>query len=439
MEIVNFIVAILLGALIGLQREYAQQKTQVRKFAGIRTFTLIALLGALLGYLAVNKFDSYLIVIVGFAAVVLIALASYIVTYMRYKDTTATTELASILTYVLGVMCTTELLAHAVIFGIIIAVFLTFKTSMHKFAHNIKRMELFAIVEFALISLVILPLLPKKEFSPLDVPVLKDVLLSMKIPQEVLAQLNVFNPYNIWLMVILVAGISFLGYILVKFIGARKGYGLIGLVGGLVSSTAVTLTMAAESKKHKRIVNPFVLAVVVASATSFIRILIEVIVVNKELIGLVIIPVALMGLAGYAIALVLYLKEKKAKTKAKEIELKQPFNIKTALKFGVLFGLVLFIARLAQITIGPAGMYLASVLSGLADVDAITLTMASLSKLGEVGSEVAVISIVLAASSNTLAKAGMAWLFGEKKFARNILLISLAILAFGLGSVFLLF
>ncbi|MFH0752216.1 MAG: MgtC/SapB family protein [archaeon] len=438
MDLLNFIVAMLLGALIGLQREYIQQKFNIKRFAGLRTFILISLLGALLGYLSLNVFHNYTIVIAGFVAITIIALASYSFTYLKYKATSATTELASILTFVIGLMCTVGFMKYAVVFGILIAVLLTFKQGLHGFASKIKNKELLAIVEFALILLVILPLLPNKEFSPLDIPILKDVLLALSIPENMLAQLNVFNPYNIWLMVILVAGISFLGYVLIKFLGTRKGYGLTGLVGGLVSSTAVTISMAEESLKNKKVLNPFVIATVIASSTAFIRILVEVIVVNNSLTKLVLIPLGIMGLAGYGIAFVLYTRDNK-KRKAKELELKQPFNIRLALKFGIFFAFVIFIAKLAQITLGSIGVYLASIFSGLADVDAITLTMSSLSKLGEISPKVAVTAIILAASSNTLAKAGMAWFFGEKRFAKHITVISVVILALGLGAVYLLF
>jgi len=136
--------------------------------------------------------------------------------------------------------------------AITIAALLTFRERLHLFAKNMKKEELFAIVTFALISLVILPFLPNRNFSPMDVPILRDILIATPLNQTILSQLNVFNFYNIWLMVILVAGISFLGYILVKVLGAKKGYGLTGFVGGLVSSTAVTLSMSKESKEHRK-------------------------------------------------------------------------------------------------------------------------------------------------------------------------------------------
>jgi uncharacterized membrane protein (DUF4010 family) len=441
MEVLGFFVAILLGALIGLQREYEQYHTKVARFAGIRTFILISLFGAILGFLSKGILGNYYLVIVGLVVVALFALASYFVTFLKYKQNTSTTEISAIIVFILGFMCVVGYMIEGVILGILVAAFLTFKKKLHGFASRIKRKELFAIVEFALISLVVLPLLPRRLFSPLDVPILRDVLSSAGMTTAIMQQLNLFNPYNFWLMVILVAGISFLGYVLVKTLGAKKGYGLTGLVGGLVSSTAVTLSMAGESKRHKRTVSPFVVAVVIASATSFIRILLEVVVINKDLVGMVALPLGLMGILGYTSAFALYVRKKKKKVvkgdKIEKVKFKQPFNIWTALKFGVFFVVIIFVAKIAQILAGSTGIYIASILSGLADVDAITLTMASLSGLGQISSKVAATSIILAASSNTLVKAGMAWFFGEKKFALYISIIFLIILTVGLGSVFL--
>ncbi len=386
---------------------------------------------------SLNIFGNYTLVLIGFIAIILLAIASYYITYLKYKDNTATTEVSSIFVFILGLMTTTGFLKEAIILGVIIGAFLTFKKRIHNFAFKIKKQELFAIIEFAIIALVVLPLLPNRAFSPLDVPILKDILLAIGLNSQILSQLNVFNPYNIWLMVILISGIGFLGYLLAKFLPAKKGFGLTGFIGGLVSSTAVTLSMSSQSKKHKGVVNPFVIAVIIASATSYIRMIVEIIIVNPALLPHVGIPLGIMGVVGYGSAVMFYIK-KGRKKKSQKIEFKQPFNIVLALKFGLFFAFIIFITKIGQVLLGPSGLYGVSILSGLADVDAITLTMASLSKLGEVSAKVASTSIILAASSNTLVKAGMAWIFGEKKFALYITITSILILVFGLGAVFLL-
>lgn len=430
MELWGVIVAIFLGALIGLQREYTQQHVHLKRFAGFRTFVLITFFGAMLGFLSGGINTA--LVMIGFVAVILLSISLYIVTYFSTKSTSSTTEISAIMTYILGVMTTTGHIQLAVIFGILIVTFLAFKERFHHFAKKMKKKELFAVIKFALISLVVLPILPNKNYSPADIPGLSEILIQLGASENLLVQLNVFNPYNIWLMVILVSAISFLGYFLVKIIGSKKGYGILGFVGGLASSTAVTLSMASESKKNKKIVFPFVLATVIATCVMFIRVIFEVAVINSSLLSAIILPMLAMSLFGFFIMFIFYKRKKKDK-KVKEIKFKQPFAIVPALKFGLLFALILFISKLAQIMFGSTGIYITSVLSGLADVDAITLTMSALSKSGSISNGVASTAIILAAASNTLVKAGMAYYLGSRKFGSRIVLAFVLILLVGLG------
>ena len=431
MEVFNFVVAIFLGALIGLQREYAQQKENLKRFAGFRTFILITFFGAILGYLGGEV--SSLLVIIGFAGVFVLTLISYVLTYLRDKVTSATTEVSAIMSYILGVMCVTGHVQLAVIFGIVIAAFLTFKEKFHGIVKKMKSKELVAVMKFALISLVILPILPNKNYSPMNIPGLRELLLGLNFDPLVLAQLDVFNFYYIWLMVVFIAAINFVGYFLVKIIGSKRGYGVLGFVGGLVSSTAVTLSMAGESKKHDKVIFPFVLATVIATSVMFVRVIFEVAVVNPSLLGSVIFPMGIMAIVGFGLAFLFYRRRNGIQRKTKEIQIEQPFALKPALKFGLFFLLVLFVADIAQLLFGNIGIYATSVLSGLADVDAITLSMASLSKAGSVSNFVATTSIVLATISNTLVKAGMAIVLGSKKFGRIILGVFLGILLVGMG------
>lgn len=434
MELWGIIVAIFLGALIGLQREYTQQHVHLKRFAGFRTFILITFFGAMLGFLSGGINTA--LVIVGFVAIILLSVSSYIVTYLRTKSTASTTEIAALMSYILGVMTTTGYIQLAVIFGILIVTFLAFKERFHNFAKNMKNKELFAVIKFALISLVVLPILPNKNYSPADIPGLSDILIQLGISPSLLMQLDVFNPYNIWMMVILVAGISFLGYFLVKIIGSKKGYGILGFVGGLASSTAVTLSMAYESKKIKGVIFPFVLATVIATCVMFIRVVFEVAIINPSLLKSIVIPMVSMSAFGLFMVFIFYKKIHKNK-KLKEIKFKQPFAIGPALKFGLFFALILFVSRVAQIMFGSTGIYITSILSGLADVDAITLTMSALSKSGSISNFVASTAIILAAVSNTLVKVGMAYYFGSKKFGNRILIAFALILLVGIGVFFL--
>ncbi len=434
MEVFNFAVAIFLGALIGLQREYTQQKEHLKKFAGFRTFILIIFFGAILGYLG-GTVDS-LLVIIGFAGVFLLTLISYVLTYIHDNITSATTEISAIMSYILGVMCVTGYVQLAVIFGILIAAFLTFKERLHKIAKKMKGKELYAVVKFALISLVVLPILPNKNYSPLDVPGLGDLLVGLNVDVSFLSQLNVFNFYHIWLMVVFIAAINFVGYFLVKMVGSKKGYGVLGFVGGLVSSTAVTLSMAGESKKQK-VFSPFILATIIAASIMFVRVIFEVAVVNSSLLKGLFFPMISMAITGLGIAFIFYKRKKGGKKKAKEIEIEQPFALKPALKFGLLFLLVLLVSKITQLIFGKVGIYATSILSGLADVDAITLSMASLSKTGGISNFVATTAIFLATVSNTLVKAGMIYFLGNKKFGKIILGVFLLMLFIGSIALFI--
>lgn len=436
MEVWGFVVAILLGALIGLQREYTKKHFEEKGTAGLRTFTIVALLGAVIGYLS-GSITSWM-TIVGFVGIMIFAFVSYYLTYVKTKNISETTQAVFIFTYLIGVMCTTGYLELAIIIGIIITALLAFKDKLHGVAEKMDRKELFAIIKFALIAFVVFPLLPNKNYSPMDIPGLGDLFSGIGINVNVLAQLDVFNPSHIWLMIVLIAGINFVGYFLSKSIGAKKGFGLMGVVGGLVSSTAVTLSMAAQSKKNNSVFKPFLIAVIVAMSIMFIRIIFEVAVVNNSLLPTVFFPLFIMSLIGFGVAFLLY-KSKgiKKNEKPQKIELKRPFDFIPALKFGVFFAIVLFVAKIAQLFLGDAGIYLTSILSGLMDVDAITLSMASLSGSGEIGNFVASTAILLAAISNTLVKAGMAFFLGSKKFGRSVVWTSLLILIVGIGALFL--
>lgn len=434
-DIIGFVIAIFLGALIGLQREYTQQHLNVKSFAGFRTFIFASLFGSILGFLG-KDIDS-LWVILGFSGIMLFAIASYVITYVNSKRISATTQIVFVLTYILGAMCVTGHAQLAVIFAIVIATFLTFKERLHDIAKRMEGREIVAMVKFALIAFVVLPFLPNRNYSPMDIPGLSDLFIGVGANVDFLMKLDVFNPYNIWLMVIFIAGINLVGYFLVRMIGSKRGYGILGFVGGLVSSTAVTLSMAEESKKNKKIITPFLLATIIAGSVMFIRVIFEVAVINNSLLSTLFVPMVIMIIFSFIVAGFFY-RRKHSDKKAKEVELRQPFALKPALIFGLFFALILLVSRIAQLLFGNTGIYVTSILSGLMDVDAITLTMAALSRDGAVSNFVATTAIMLAVASNTLVKGFMTYFLGNKKFGRMVLLSFVVILAVGMAALFLL-
>jgi uncharacterized membrane protein (DUF4010 family) len=401
----DFLIAIALGALIGMEREMDQQHTGIKEFAGVRTFILISLFGALVAYISQVFESRALFISIALFGFMLFIIASYVIGLYLHKKIGATTQMSALLAFVLGVMCLLDMIGLAVIITILITIFLALKQILHGFAKQINMQEVYATLEFALISLVILPFLPNKYYGPLDA----------------------FNPYNIWLMVVFIAAISYIGYILMKWKG-EKGLGWTGFLGGLISSTSVAVSMANQSRKTN-IGRPFVSAVIVASTTMFFRVLFIGSVINKDMILPLSIPIGAMAIIGlYAVS---QLRKAKA-VKAPKLELKSPFTIVPALKFAVFYALVLFVVKAAELYYGNAGVYAAALLAGIADLNAITISMATLSFTGAVSVKTAVMAIVLAISSNNINKMVIGHLFGNKEFGRKSLIIYACILIIGL-------
>ena len=406
--VLKFLIALAIGALIGIERERKQLNRS--EFAGIRTFILIALLGILSGY--INEFYPNFLIISFLGLTVLVGL-SYRASTRENGDIGITTEVVALLTFILGALCyTDDGVRVATIFAIIITALLAAKSYIHKFVRKISEKELMNTLKFLIIAFVILPLLPDQTMGPL----------------------NVFNPYQIWLVVVFISAISYAGYVMMKVVGAERGLGLTGIVGGLVSSTAVTTAMASRVKESEFIIRAAVFATVVASSIMFLRILFEVLVINPDLVPLLMVPMLSMGVLGIGLGILAW-KTTKVKEVGEKIKFKNPFSLRPALLFGVLFLIILFVSKIADIYFGSSGLYAASIISGVADVDAITISMALLAKT-TISQDVAVTAITIAAISNTVMKFGIALFIGTRRFGQIIGLIFAAIITIGLIAVF---
>lgn len=401
--ILKFLIALALGALIGIERE---RKKEGAEFAGVRTFILIAILGTISAYLS-QDFPYFWIV--SFAGLVVLVGLSYLVTTRQNDDVGITTEIAAFLTFVLGMLCfADEGMLLAPILAIIITSLLAIKPHLHQFAHRVSEKELINTLKFLIIAFVILPLLP----------------------DEVMGPLAVFNPFQIWLMVVFISAISFTGYILMKFIGPERGLGVTGIVGGLVSSTAVATSMAARVKESGLLMKAAVFATVVASSMMFLRMLFEVSVINPALLPQLSAPMVVMGISGILLGVIVWRRAEIRQMDA-DLKLDNPFSLKPALIFGALFLAILFLSKIANIYLGSSGVYLASIISGVADVDAITISMALLAP-DTISNNTAVTAITLAAISNTVFKFLITLFLGTRKFGRNIGFIFMVIILVGL-------
>jgi uncharacterized membrane protein (DUF4010 family) len=386
----SFLTAALLGLLIGLERE-RKRSTLGSIVAGVRTFPLIAMFGAIVGELSAF---TPLLTLAGFLAITtLIGLG-----YWRSsggEKMGATTEVAALVAFGLGVLAGYGSFAVALAGAVITTGILSLREELRSFVGAITREDLFATVQFLALSLVILPLVPNRSLGPW----------------------GVWNPRTIWLLVILISGISFVGYLATKIVGTRRGIGMSGLLGGLASSTAVTLSFSEQSRKQTDLSHLFSIGVFGASAVAAPRLLILIGVIHPALIPSAIVP---LGALFLIITLVgLTIAKRLSATEVESIRLTNPFELRPALQFAILFTLILLLARAAEEFFGEGGLYLASVLAGMTQLDAITLSLGK-QVGGGLDYVVASKSLAIAIASNNVFKAILALVIGSRPFGRIV-------------------
>ena len=399
----RFGAALGLGLLLGLERE--RKRDAELLFGGIRTFALIALLGAL-GAFMERELDQGWLILTAFVALSALVIVSYATTAAR-GELGITTEVTALLAFIVGALCGWEQVGVASVATVVCLLLLTLKDFLHRLARRVELADVEATLQFAVISVIILPLLPNETFGPPPV--------------------DVINPYKIWLMVVLIAGLNFLGYLLVKVLGKEHGLVVTGILGGLVSSTAVTLSFSQRSRREPAMSTAFVLAIVVAWTIMFLRVVVMVGLVNRALVGGLALGLGWMAAAGLLVSLVLWRRARSRETGVVSAG-ENPFELSEAIKFGLLFGVVIVVAKAAEVYFGATGLYLAGAVAGLTDVDAISLSMANLAKASPESVKIAERTIVIAVVSNTLVKTGMAAFMGAPALRRTIISVALILL-----------
>ncbi|MDH3247857.1 MAG: DUF4010 domain-containing protein [Acidimicrobiia bacterium] len=406
-------VALGLGLLVGLQREYAKRRTQEDLLGGSRTFALIAAAGALATMLS-EAAGTYL-VLATIAAGVILFLAIGYVRSTREGHIGMTTEVAALIVFCAGAFSGFGELPIAVAIGVLTATVLAIKPFTRQLSASIETEDISATLKFAVVAALALPLLPDQTYgsSPWDA----------------------VSPYKVGLMVVFISGLSFVGYVLIQLVGAERGIGLTSLLGGLVSSTAVTMTLSERSRSHRSMSNLLALGVLLAWVIMFGRILVEVGVVNPGLLASVWIPIFGAGLIAGGWAAWLYTRSVDGISETEEPRtFTNPFRLGPAIQFGLLYGLVLIGSKALSEWLGATGIYAGAIVSGLADVDAITLSMAELSRgTGVVEDDVAANAIVFAAASNTLVKAGIVWVIGSPGIRKAVFPGALAAVIVSVG------
>jgi len=415
----RFGAALAIGLLIGTQRAF-QHHTEAdgdRSFAGIRTFPLIALAGAMGAYLSMLLGSAWVLVAV-LAVVGAFVVAAYRAV-AQSGEVGMTTEVAALVTALVGALCMTGALGVVAALGVVTAILLEIKPQTQRFVRALREDELKAALTFAAVSALVLPVLPDQTYGP--------------------PPFDVVSPFKVWLMVVFISGISFLGYILTKVVGATRGVGLTGLVGGLASSTATTLSFAERSQSRASLSGALAMGVFAAWTVMFARVLIEAGVVNRPLLSAVWPSITAGGVAGLGYAAFLWARNRKAEHEGEaEPEQKDvftnPFELKSALAFGALYAVILVGSKAAEMYLGTAGLYASAIASGLADVDAVTLSMAELSGPGgTIPLDTAATAVALAAASNTVVKGGIVVATGAAAMKKAIVPGTLLVLAAMLG------
>ncbi|BBM73604.1 MgtC/SapB family protein [Rhodothermus marinus] len=400
-------VALAIGLMVGLQREFAHRQEQNARaglFAGARTFTLISLLGATSG-LAADLLQAPFVVLLTLAAVgALLTVAHYI--GAQRGDIGLTTEMAGLLTFLIGLLCYLDRLVLAAALGVGLTWLLTLKPQTRLLAERISREDVYATLKFGLITVVLLPLLPDRSYGP--------------------PPFDVLVPREIWLMVVFISAISFLGYVLTQVLGARRGLGLTGLLGGLASSTALTLSMARRSHDWPRLTPTVAASILLAWAAMVVRLALILAVLSPALLEATALPLGASLLLGAAYGVFLY-RHRLPRPSDAEAPLKNPFELKPALLFGLLYALILLLANTARLYLGASGVYASSLIGGAADSDAVVLSVAQLTRTGTgLPLEIAARSVILATVANTVVKAGLVWTLGAPDLRRPILIGLLA-------------
>ena len=249
--------------------------------------------------------------------------------------------------------------------------------------------------------------------------------------------LAALKPYKIWLIVVLVSGISFVGYVLIKLIGSGAGIGLTGLVGGLVSSTVTTLSFAKRSKELPQANRLFAMAVLLASSIMFPRLILEIAVVNQALMRNIAVPLIAMGIAGFVLAFFSYRSSRDQGGQAAAVNFDNPFSLKSEVTFGLVFALILMLTRVATTYLGNAWLPAVAIVSGLTDADAIAFSISALQQAGLVDLDWASFNLVLGALSNTFMKLFLVFGLGDRGLFRRLLVSFLVIGAVGIVTMFL--
>jgi len=391
----SILFSVLLGFAIGLQREVSfALREEDTTFTGARSFAIISLLGFLAAYFKANFIWITVVITFIFGALLI---SSFVIRVLNHEKSGSTTEFAAIAAFIIGMLVYDGLYLLSTFTTVVVIFILDIRSNVLQLTDKTKKKDLHAMVQFLLITFIILPVLPNKTVDPYEI----------------------INPYLIWMMVVLISGLSFAGYIAARLIGVSRGIMVAGFFGGFLSSTATTITFSKKVDKKNKNTRQLAAAIALACTTMYIRILIILVFIDIN-IAIEILPAYLSAtIAGYIYVYYLYKSAVKSQIDVDFIY-HNPLELKEALKFGLLFGIVFGATTLLKDWTGSSGVYLSSLLSGVSDVDAITLSLSTLYTEEKLNLYTTLTGIVIATFSNSLTKIAIAYITGNSSLGNHL-------------------
>ncbi len=422
----KLLLSIIFGAAIGLERESKNQSDSA--IGGIRTYSLICLTGALAGVFMINGYPALALFIVGGFLALLISY--YIIGSSSTRLLGMTTELSAFVAFLIGLLLVLEIipLQITVAVFVILIFIMSLKSTTTQIVAGISSQELQSFISYAIIALVVLPVLPDYAYKLNDIPVLPGILQGLNVDLGQFNSLDLINPRNIWMVVVLITGIDVFGYILGRMVGAKKSFALTSFIAGFVSSTSATQSLAQRSKNSK-FVNHLVGAAILANLASFLQIFLLVGPLNSKWLVSFSPSILLMVITAGLIAI--FFLRKKEPEEQEEGQVKKTvkiFSLMPALKFAGILIVVKIVTKICLIIFGQSGFVISSVIASFVGIDAILVNLADMAGQS-ITFKFAFVTFLVINATNLLSKTGFSFLQGSRQFAVKFLISVIAIVA----------
>jgi len=388
----QFVTSLTIGLLIGLERERNPSAK-----AGLRTFALVALFGTVAAMLS-SKIDSPWLLIAGLVIVGAMIIAAYFNSSTEDHDPGTTTIAALLLCYALGALVWYDQARLAIMLAITTTTLLYFKPELRGMTQRLTRRDLVSMLQFLVLTFIVLPILPDQNYGPY----------------------GAFNPYQVWMMVVLISGLSLAGYVALHWSSIRYGPALIGFLGGVVSSTATTLAYARHGRDNETMQHLSAMVILISSQVVLLRLLVISAVIAPAVLPSLLLPMG-TGMAFGIIAILFGWKKLRSDAELPKPTSSNPTEIPAALSFALIYVVILLGAAWLSDIAGHKGLYAVAAISGLTDVDAITLSSLRLFDLDKMSEQHAITSIAIAFITNMLLKFGLVFFIGGKHLARHVL------------------